>query len=38
MMFWQKIRNSVLDKISRNSVIAENQCLYMYEQKETLVM
>ena len=27
-MFWQKIGNSVSDRLFRNSVIAENQCLY----------
>ena len=27
-MFWQKIGNSVSDRLFRDSVIAENQCLY----------
>ena len=27
-MFWQKIGNSVSDRLFRDSVIAENQCFY----------
>ena len=28
-MFWQKIGNSVSDRLFRDSVIAEFQCLYL---------
>ena len=28
-MFWPKIGNSISDRLFRNSVIAENQCLYI---------
>ena len=33
-MFWQKIGNSVSDRLFCDSVIAENQCLY--KQKERM--
>ena len=29
-MFWEKIGNSVSDRLFRDSVIVENQYLYMY--------
>ena len=29
-MIWQKIGNSVSDEVFRDSVIAENQCLYWF--------
>ena len=31
-MFWQKIGNSVSGRLFCNSVIVENQCLYLFRQ------
>ena len=35
-MFWQKIGNSVSDRLFRDSVIAENRCLYIYSERCSL--
>ena len=35
-MIWQKIGNSVSDGLFRDSVIAENQCLYIYMHERCL--